>query len=169
MVTTLIDMQCKCTIKFLFKYMPCTTEIVILFYFSINEVIRWPVSEERGICSSPQWAMKHPQRNIQSPPPTKATNHWWQRSCCGAQQPSLWPTVASSPSSSPPPKKNYAYTETEESVIPSQKTMMKTETTHGNTCTTPDYSLISSLWQTPERGRAHISECSLFVVGGPTR
>ena len=102
-------MQCKCTIKFLFKYMPCTTEIVILFYFSINEVIRWPVSEERGICSSPQWAMKHPQRNVQSTPPTKATNHWWRRSCCGAQQPSLWPTAASSPSSSPPPKKLLFY------------------------------------------------------------
>ena len=109
MVTTLIDMQCKCTIIFLFKYMPCTTEIVILFYFSINEVIRWPVSEERGICSSPQWAMKHPQRNVQSTPPTKATSHWWRRSCCGAQQPSLWPTAASSPSSSPPQKKLLFY------------------------------------------------------------
>ena len=55
---------------------------------------------------------------------------------------------------------------TEESEFPPKKSMTKTKTTQSNTCTTPNYSLVSSLWQTPERGDALISKCLyLWLVG----
>ncbi len=81
------------------------------------------------------------------------------------QQVSLWPTTATSSPSLPSKKQHFFDSATKESVPPPKNQQQKQNNWSNNTCTTPDYSLASSLWQSPERGVAHVSECPLLCGG----
>jgi hypothetical protein len=62
-------------------------------------------------------------------------------------------------------KQHFYDSATEESVPPPPNQPKKPINRSNNNCAAPNYSLISSLRQTPERGGAHVSKCSPLCGG----
>jgi hypothetical protein len=110
-----------------------------------------PVSNK----ASPSIDAKAPLTQHQQHTTTRATDHWWWRSCCGlSRHPcglcGLFTIFLTQ-------KTTFYDSATEESVLHPKNQLQKPNNRSTNICATPDYSLVSSLRQTPERGGAHVS------------